>query len=169
MAARHYRYVGPEQVRAAAEGADPGAAIRARQDLERWLDAHAADAEGGVTPATFVVSLEGCLRLASRRSEHIACAAGQPVLSAGELFFERRPAARVVAASNLSTGYCPEPESWAAVAGALDRADIRHPGRFTSEFLFRRCPSCGERNLVKDEFFVCAICEADLPPDWNFA
>ena len=169
MAARSYRYVGPEHVRAAAAGAAPGAAIRDEHDLERWLRAHASDREGGAVPATFVVSLEGELRLASRRSEHVACAGGQPVLSAGELFFADGRAARVVAASNLSTGYCPEPASWASVAAALERAGIRHPGRFTAEFVFRRCVSCGERNLVKDDHFVCAICGAELPPLWNFA
>jgi hypothetical protein len=168
MATRYYSYVGPEEIRAAAARAEPGAAMTSRADLAGWLDAHAADHEGGVIPATFVVTPDGCLRLASRRSEHVACAAGQAVLSAGEAFFERRPSPRAVAITNLSTGYCPEPASWAAVAGALDRAGIEHPGRFTGAFEFRRCPACGERNLVKDDYFVCAICEAELPPDWNF-
>lgn len=169
MAARSYRYVGPEHVRAAAAGAPAGTAIRGPHDLERWLDDHASDREGGLVPATFIVSLAGDLHIARRRSEHVACAAGQPVLSAGELFFEHRPAARVAAASNLSTGYCPEPASWPSLAAALDRAAIEHPGSFTSEFVFRRCPSCAERNLVKDAHFVCAICGEDLPQLWNFA
>ena len=75
----------------------------------------------------------------------------------------------MAAASNLSTGYCPEPASWPWLAAVLDRAGIEHPGRFTSEFIFRRCPSCDERNLVKDAHFVCAICGEDLPQLWNFA
>ena len=33
-----------------------------------------------------------------------------------------------------------------------------HPGGFTDEFTFRRCPGCGERNLVRDGDFTCAIC-----------
>jgi hypothetical protein len=73
-----------------------------------------------------------------------------------------------VGASNQSTGYCPDPDCWPAVAAALDRAGIPHPGRFTVEVIFRRCPSCGERNLVKDDWFVCALCEAELPREWNF-
>jgi hypothetical protein len=109
-------------VRAAAAGAPAGTAIRARHDLERWLADNASEREGGLVPATFIVSLAGDLHIASRRSEHVACAAGQPVLSAGELFFEHRPAARVAAASNLSTGYCPEPASWPSLAAALHRA-----------------------------------------------
>src|SRR6185503_7650273 len=118
--------------------------------------------------ATFVVDREGVLRLADRRSEHVACAGGEEVLSAGEIFFAGR-GAEVVEVSNLSTGYCPEPSSWPAVAHALESAGIAHPGRFTAEMIFRRCTACGERNLVKDEVFVCAICDADLPGAWNFA
>lgn len=49
--------------------------------LARWLAARPA---GELSePFTFVVSLDGQLRLAPRRSEHAGCAAGQPVLAAG--------------------------------------------------------------------------------------
>jgi len=93
-----------------------------------------------------------------------------PVLSAGEITFERGPdGLGVTSASNQSTGYCPEPSSWSAVAAALDRIAVPHPGRFTDEFTFRRCPRCGERNLVRDGDFTCAICDAELPAAWNFA
>jgi hypothetical protein len=71
--------------------------------------------------------------------------------------------------SNQSTGYCPEPASWPAVARALDAAGIAHPGRFTVAVIFRRCDACGERNLVKDDWFECAICGAPLASEWNFA
>lgn len=161
---RVYRYVGPEEIRAAALHAAPGIEIRARADLERWLAGHAGERENGVTPATFVVMTEGVLRIASRRSEHVACAGGQPVLAAGEMFFS----AAGIEASNLSTGYCPEPASWAAVASALDRAGLPHAPRYSIEVTFRRCTSCGERNVVKDDYFVCAVCDADLPAEWNF-
>ena len=30
------------------------------------------------------------------------------------------------------------------------------------------CPRCGERNVVKDGWFVCGVCGADLPAGWNF-
>jgi hypothetical protein len=70
--------------------------------------------------------------------------------------------------TNQSTGYCPEPESWPAVATALDRIGVAHPGRFTQEIVFRRCTACGERNVVKDGWYVCGSCGADLPADWNF-
>lgn len=159
---RSYRYVGPAHVRAAAASAPPGTAIDAVADLERWLDAHR---EGAVTPATYVITPDGVLRLAPRRSEHVACAGGSDVLGAGEMFFR---GTRLVEVTNLSTGYCPDPASWDAVCAALDRAGVAHPGRLTSEVVFRRCPACGERNLVKELDFTCAICGADLPAAWNF-
>lgn len=36
---------------------------------------------------TFVIDLDGKLRLADRNSEHVACAGGGPVLAAGEMTF----------------------------------------------------------------------------------
>ena len=162
---RRYAYVGPEHVRSAATGAPAGTPIGSPDELARWISSQ-HDADGAALTATFVVALDGAIRVANRRSEHVACAAGQPVLSAGEIRFSL-DGTRVVAASNLSTGYCPEPESWPAVADALDRAGIAHGLRFDDEMTFRRCPECGERNVVKDSWFVCAICNAALPADWN--
>jgi hypothetical protein len=99
----------------------------------------------------------------------VACAAGEPVLIAGEMTFGWGPGGWEVAeVTNQSTGYCPEPSSWLAVAGALDRVGIPHPGRFTDEFIFRRCPRCGSRNVVRDGDFTCAICDEELPARWNF-
>jgi hypothetical protein len=95
-------------------------------------------------PFTFVIDLSGTLRIAPRRSEHVACAGGEPVLSAGEITFLHDAHGWVVSEiSNHSTGYCPDPASWPAVGDALDRAGLRHPGRF-------------------------ALCGTDLPLTWNF-
>lgn len=157
---RRYAYVGPSAIRDANKNAALGIAIASPDDLRP----HATG-----EPLTFVVDAVGTLRVATRRSEHVACAGGGEVLSAGELTaVVDRNAPRVVEVSNLSTGYCPEPESWHAVAGALDRAGVEHPGRFTFEAIFRRCEACGERNVVKDDWFHCAICDAALPERWNF-
>jgi hypothetical protein len=160
---RIYAYVGPDEIRA--HVAPIGTAITSLADLRAWVGAHAGDREYGVVPATFTVTTDGVLRIAPRRSEHVACAGGGPVLAAGELFLT--PTA-IDGASNQSTGFCPEPACWAALAAALDRAGIPHPGRFTIEITFRRCPECGERNLVKDDHYACAICDAELPREWNF-
>ncbi|MER5427855.1 hypothetical protein [Streptomyces sp. NPDC002588] len=42
-------------------------------------------------PYTCAVGLDGFLRPAHRRSEHVACAGGQEVLGAGEIGFRRTP------------------------------------------------------------------------------
>jgi hypothetical protein len=115
-----------------------------------------------------VVDLQGVLRLAPRRSEHVACAAGQPVLAAGEIgFVERGSVWSVGEVSNHSTGYCPDPDCWPAVAAALRLAGLASPPGFTSPVRFRRCPRCAERNLVKDGWLVCAHCDGPLPERWN--
>ena len=162
---RSYRYVGPEAIRAERASAERGAVIASPAHLPRWLAAHASEREGGGTPVTYVVGLDGTLRIAPRRSEHIACAGGEDVLAAGELV---AVPGRVIAASNQSTGYCPDAACWPAVAAALERAGIAHPGRLTDAIVFRRCDGCGERNLVKDDDFTCAVCEAELPRAYNF-
>jgi hypothetical protein len=54
------------------------------------------------------------------------------------------------------------------VAAALDRAGIGHPGGFTLAVVFRLCPACGQRNVVRDGAFACGVCGAELPSDWNF-
>jgi hypothetical protein len=161
--AKLYNYVGPEDIRRRAAGSQPGAVILSAHDLERWAT------QPGLLVLTFVVDPQGVLRVADRGSEHVACAGGGPVLSAGEMFFgPRGNNLEVVEVTNQSTGYCPEPESWAVVAAALDRAGISHPGRFTQEVIFRKCPACGQRNVVKDDWFVCGVCGKDLPLAWNF-
>jgi hypothetical protein len=74
----------------------------------------------------------------------------------------------VAEVTNQSTGYCPDPDSWPAVARALDRVGVRHPGSLTDKVIFRRCPTCGGRNIVRDDDFTCALCNSALPAQWNF-
>lgn len=167
MSPRHYAYVGPSEIRDAAASSPAGTPITSPDNLSAWIATQADDAEADCSvTATFVVTLDGILRLAPRRSEHVACASGGPVLSAGEITFSRN--GTIVSVTNQSTGFCPEPESWSQVAAALDRIPLAHPGAFTTAFLFRLCPACEERNIVKDSWFVCDLCGADLPSDWNF-
>jgi hypothetical protein len=160
---RLYEYVGPKAIRALAADGPGGALIRSCADLLPWV-------EGKRAALTFIVDARGELRVADRHSEHVACAGGAPVRAAGELFVEHDGAAlRVVEVSNQSTGYCPESACWADVARALDAIGLAPPGGFTLVCEFRRCPSCGERNLVKDGWLVCGTCGGELPVEWNFA
>ncbi|MFI1379119.1 hypothetical protein [Embleya sp. NPDC020886] len=162
---RDYGYVGPADIRAEAVRADTeGRPLRSAADFATWVEAQEHD-----EPFTYVVGLDGVLRLAPRRGEHVACAAGERVLAAGEVAFAIEDGEwAVVEIGNQSTGYCPEPRSWPAVAAALARIGVAGPEGFTHEFVFRRCPDCGERNVVKEGDFVCACCAAELPADWNF-
>ncbi|MFR9778297.1 hypothetical protein ACL02O_19865 [Micromonospora sp. MS34] len=161
---RRYRYVGPAEVRASVADAPEGCPIRSPADLDTYLAA--ADPRDRDEPFTYVIDPAGTLRLAPRRSEHVACAGGGEVLGAGEIALTGERDGWVVAeVSNQSTGYCPDPVSWAAVADALDRAGIGRPEGFTAAVVFRRCLDCGERNVVRDDDYICALCGAELPKD----
>lgn len=164
---RMYRYVGPADVRAAT--VRPGGAGRRAgsvTEFHRWA---AEQSEADLAePFTFVVDRAANLRLAPRRSEHVSCAGGGPVLSAGEMSFGRAAGLWYVSeVSNQSTGYCPDVVSWPAVAQALGRAGLRHPPGFTHEVVFRRCPRCREHTIVREGDFVCVFCGSDLPEVWN--
>ena len=158
-----YKYVGPPELRA-----HP-------MQTERFLIATAAEAlqwaqsqSLGELTATFVVDEQDRLWIADRRSEHIACARSGRVQAAGELEFEiNGERFEVVTATNQSTGFCPRAESWSALERALDALSLSHPFYWTTAFEFRRCDQCGQLNVVKDDWFVCSNCDADLPLEWN--
>ncbi|MEU8136013.1 hypothetical protein [Streptodolium elevatio] len=165
---RLFPYVGPPTLAEAARTQPPGTPARTRADLSAWLGAR-PPAEHD-EPFTYTVGADGVLRLAPRRSEHVACAGGEPVGAAGEIAFVRAADGWMVdEADNLSTGYCPDPDCWTVLAAALDTIGVGRPDAFTRSVVFRRCPRCGERNVVRDGYFTCALCDADLPSEWNFA
>lgn len=166
---RLYRYVGPPELLSRLGVQAAGRPIAGAEDVMSWIadSDQETDAEG-LYRATFVVDARGQLRIDDYGCEHVVCAAGGPVRSAGVMWFEAARTVRVERVTNQSTGFCPEPSSWTAVAAALDAAGIQHLGAFTQEIVFRRCPSCGQRNIVKDEWFHCAVCDAELPLEWNF-
>jgi hypothetical protein len=162
---RRFRYLGP-----AALGDLPHATdavdVTSMEVLGRWLGAQ--DPRDRMAPLTYVVTVDGVLRVAPRGREHVACARSQDVLGAGEIQFALDAAAWIVTEiSNQSTGYCPDLDSWPAVAAGLDRAGLRHPGGFTQPIVFRACPACSAKNIVRDDDFVCAVCGDALPDTWN--
>jgi len=164
-----YRYVGPPEIKERSANR-LGTLITSAADLFRWRVAVSPEVlPDNTVPATFAIDAAGGVRIADRRSEHVACAGGGEVQSAGELFLHFNDEhVSVVAVTNQSTGYCPEPESWPAVAKAFESAGLTHPGRFRTEFVFRRCERCGQRNVVKEAVFECASCGGALPSVWNF-
>lgn len=166
MGERRYRYVGPPELQDAVRPGDGGFRIRSAGDFAAWA-AQRPTAELA-EPFTFVVDTEGVLRLAPRRSEHVACAGGEEVLAAGEISFAHAAGRWTVdQVTNHSTGYCPDTTSWPAVTRALHHAGLPHPDGFTHELVFRRCPTCHERNIVRDSDFTCAFCDTALPRTWN--
>jgi len=119
--------------------------------------------------ATFIIDTDGNMWINDRRSEHVLCAKGNDVLSAGEVGFEiGTNTVEAIEITNQSTGYCPEPESWYFVERALNKANIKHPSYFTMEIIFRLCENCGTKNIVKDGWFECGVCQKPLSNEWNF-
>jgi len=154
-----YAYVGPPEIREAAARQSAGRAIDSPAALRAWWNEAGRDDADQI--ATCVVTTDGVLRIAPRRSEHVACSAGGNVLAAGELGFEEDAGAlRVVLVTNLSTGFCPRVESWESMAHALDAIGVARPATWTAAFEFRRCTECSERNVIKDDWWECAICGA---------
>ena len=161
---RRFFYVGPPELRAHATQT-ARFQVQSEADVLAWLQ---AQRRGEPFVATFIVDARGDLWIADRRTEHIACARDRDVQTAGELEFEvSEPIVEVVQASNQSTGFCPRAESWIALERALDVAGLAHPKAWTRAFEFRRCQMCDALNIVKDDWFVCATCDADLPLEWN--
>lgn len=168
---RSYHYVGPDELRERNRGKLAGDVVVDAASVIAWATRtrQAPNAEGLVR-ATYVVVPPGELRVADYGSEHVACAGGGEVLAAGVMWFEvGRRTVRVERVDDQSTGFCPEPDCWDAVAAALDRAGIARPDAFEPALVFRRCPACMQRNIVKDGWFRCAVCDAELPALWNFS
>lgn len=164
---RLYRYVGPKRITERVGLEPTGVPIRSPEDVRDWVRDAAQELIGGCVIATFVVDAAGILLVADRRSEHVACAGGQPVRSAGEITFAVGRTVEVVGVSNQSTGYCPEPESWLAVAEALSGVGLLAPDGFALACEFRRCIGCDGLTLVKSGVFECGTCGAELPTAYN--
>jgi hypothetical protein len=167
---KYYKYVGSEGIRLSVAHCPSGTLIQSIVDLKNWIDRtfDSRTIATSLVVGTFVIDLNGNLRLSDRHSEHVACAGGEPILSAGEIFIScGREYFEVKDITNQSTGYCPEIESWQYVEVALDRIPIDRPQHFTVEFTFRRCSSCLQVNIVKENLFVCSVCDSSLSDEWN--
>lgn len=164
MFARLYPYVGPQEIAAAVASIAPGTPLRTPDDVRAWTQDSRDDFDRTRRLiVTFVVDADGALRVADRRSEHVACAGGEPVLAAGEMTLRMSHAGvEAEEVSNQSTGYCPEPTSWPAVERALSTAGIKGPDGYTRRFVFRRCGECDQINLIKDGIYECDVCGAPL-------
>lgn len=170
MLHRQYSYVGSRDILELLKRPAQRACIRQPDDVLHWIKTTNPTMQPDKTiVATFIIDTDGLLWVADRHSEHIICAAGGKVLSAGEMTFDvSDKQIEVIEVTNQSTGFCPEPESWYAVENALTQIGLPHPDGFTTEYIFRRCESCGTTNIVKDIWFECGVCQAELSQDWNY-
>ena len=153
--AHEYRYVGPAEIARAVQDMPSGRVVSEATDLARWLSEQSSEADAaGLVWATCVVDLRGRLRISHRSTEHVACAGGEAVQAAGEVAVDAETQ-ELGEITNLSTGYCPEASCYPVVRRAFEKAGLPAPRGFTIAFTFRRCVSCGQRDVIKDEAFEC--------------
>jgi hypothetical protein len=166
---KSYKYVGPNDLLELIKTVRKGEKVSSHLDVIKWMkDTDQELDQDNQVIATYIVDLDNILLIADRHSEHVVCAGGENVLSAGEITFSVEGSkVKVTEVTNQSTGYCPEPESWTNVKVALDKAGLESPGSFGNEFIFRRCEKCGLLNVVKENWFVCIGCDEDLSKAWN--
>ena len=139
-----------------------GTQIRKPEDVQKWVNSNGQEIENGRLITTFVIDPSGRLLIADRHSEHVQCAMGRPVYSAGEMTFEFHKKSVVVSeVTNQSTGYCPHAKSWKSVEKALDEIGLEHPGLFTTVITFGKCPNCLKPVIVKPAYPDCGNCGAE--------
>ena len=165
-----YKYLGKPENKIKSQIASNREIVRKPEDVLIWLKKNKYKiSESKTITATFIINKDEEMWIADRNSEHILCAKGRDVLSAGEITFCLiRNKVIVSDITNQSTGYCPEPDSWSYVSKTLDDIGLEHPDFFTEVFQFRFCYHCSSINIVKDNWFFCAVCNASLSAQWNF-
>lgn len=165
-----YDYVGPSSIRASARFDTPRHEVHGASGLHSWAHSHRLfDGRDQLVTFTYVILPPARLFVADRHSEHVACARGDSVLTAGEITFERvGPRWIVSETSNLSTGYCPESESWRPLSDALQAAGFAPIDDFTNSFEFRYCLQCRQTCVIKDDIYECPSCLNTLPQEWNY-
>lgn len=164
-----YSYVGPQSIIDSIDFTFVGYPIIQKSDVFNWIKETSQEIINDSVFATFIINENHQLVINDRHSEHVMCANGKQVISAGEIsFFIDKKSIFINEISNQSTGYCPKPESWKYVYKVLNTLNIEHPDYFTTAFDFRICNHCNNINLIKDQIFECQLCQTDLALEWNF-
>lgn len=143
--------------------------VQGVEKLSCWMIEHRneLDIEECIA-ATYVIDTDNQFWIADRSSEHVACAREGKVFAAGEVFFSGIDGVPYIdRITNQSTGYCPEPSSWKAVAQSLSKLVIDYPSEFDPAFEFRNCEKCDTLNVIKDEYYSCMSCYEDLSEVYN--
>ena len=164
-----YFYVGPKEIEARVDKKYEGSKINQIADIQKWMEESNQTITNEIVIATFIVNEQEELVVSDRHLEHLVCAGGRNVLSAGEITFSfDQKEVYVSEISNQSTGYCPKPISWEIVEIVLNNIKIDHPKYFTRAYEFRYCENCQTKNLIKEKIYECAVCSFDLDAEWNF-
>src|SRR5262245_32836897 len=84
-----YRYIGPWDLARVLPEAPERVRVACAGDIRRWVASQQGTSARSASQivTTFIVDTEGQLWVADRHSEHVQCARGQDVLSAGEMTF----------------------------------------------------------------------------------
>ena len=145
-----YSYVGSEEILKIANFDFKGYKVSDVNDIIDWIESNSQEIINHSVTATFIISENQELFINDRHSEHVVCAGGKKVLSAGEIsFMIDKNDISISEISNQSTGYCPKSESWIEVNKVLQKIGIDYPDYFTTAFEFRLCTSCRSINLIK--------------------
>ncbi|AFM06300.1 hypothetical protein Fleli_3998 [Bernardetia litoralis DSM 6794] len=165
-----YSYVGSQEIFDSVDINFVGYKISKSKDILNWIEKTAQELINNSIIATFIINENHQLVINDRHSEHVQCAGGKNVISAGEISFliEKKDKISINEISNQSTGYCPKPESWKYVEKVLSKIEIEYPNYFTLAFDFRLCTNCQTINLIKEQVFECQMCETELDLKWNF-
>lgn len=165
-----YFYVGPKEIIERVDKRYEGTKITQIKDILKWVEDFNQTTVDEKLIATFVISENEELLISDRHSEHVMCAGGRNVLSAGEITYSfEKKEIYVSEISNQSTGYCPKPDSWEIVEIVLSKIGLEFPKYFTRAFEFRYCENCETKNLIKEGIYECAVCGFELDLEWNFS
>ncbi len=165
-----YKYRGSADLLDLVKASEKGKQLTSSKDVLDWIrDTIQYKDDNNEIIATYIIDERCYMRIVDRHSEHVVCAGGEQVLSAGEITFSFEDKKLIInEITNQSTGYCPETSSWVSVKEAIEKTGIPAPNQFGREFIFRRCEKCKAINIVKDEWYLCGECDTDLPRAWNF-
>jgi len=167
-----YEYVGPKEIFDLIKPELKGTKIEDCKEIIDWIRLNSKITKPeSLTVCTFVINMKGSLLIADRHSEHVQCALGENVLGAGEIGFiiGSQGSVKVESITNQSTGYCPSSNCWDEVSKALTKIDgLIIPDKFEPSFTFSYCSRCKQRQIVRDDFYYCAICGEELLSEEDF-
>jgi hypothetical protein len=86
---KQYKYIGPKELLKLVSNTKRGKVISEANDVISWIKERNQELNAmNQVIATFIIDMDNRLLVADRHSEHVACAGGENILSAGEMTFE---------------------------------------------------------------------------------